>query len=243
MGRSYLARLGSAVLCGLVSPVQADDCRLALALALDVSGSVDAAEYRLMHEGLARALRAPDVVEAFLAGDPVALYVFEWAGQRSHRSLLPGWQMVERAEDLNRIAGAVARFSDSPPRLSPSTPTALGAALAHAGHALSKAPDCRAATVDISGDGWNNDGIGPGTAYSMPELQRVTVNALVIDAGPEDVDRLLEWFRSEVLHGPGAFHILTDGYEDFERAMETKLQRELELPLLGEGPADRPHAG
>lgn len=207
-------------------------CRLALALALDVSGSVDEGEYRLMHEGLARALQAPEVAQAFLSGEPVALYVFEWAGQVLQKSLLPGWQMVETEEDLARIAAAVAGYSGPPPHIRPYTPTALGTALAHAGHALEKGPDCRAATVDVSGDGWNNDGYGPATAYAMAAFEGVTVNALVVHAGPEDRDDLLGWFQREVVRGPGAFHVLAEGYEDFQRAMEAKLRRELELPLL-----------
>jgi hypothetical protein len=67
----------------------------------------------------------------------------------------------------------------------------------------------------------------------------MTVNALVIDAGPEDGDLLLDWFQSEVLRGPAAFSILADGYEDFERAMTEKLRREVELPLVGGWPTSQ----
>ncbi|MEM9846126.1 MAG: DUF1194 domain-containing protein, partial [Pseudomonadota bacterium] len=42
-------------------------CRQALALGLDVSGSVDTREYRLQTDGLAEALRDPEVQSAFLA--------------------------------------------------------------------------------------------------------------------------------------------------------------------------------
>ena len=43
------------------------DCRQALALGLDVSGSVDALEYRLQLDGVAGALLDPEVIGAFLA--------------------------------------------------------------------------------------------------------------------------------------------------------------------------------
>ncbi|MGR3364390.1 MAG: DUF1194 domain-containing protein, partial [Maritimibacter harenae] len=56
---------------GLFAPVDATaqeaDCRQALVLALDVSGSVDAGEYRLQMDGLAQALTAPEVAAAILA--------------------------------------------------------------------------------------------------------------------------------------------------------------------------------
>ena len=234
--RRIVPPLLAALLPALSAPAEAEDCRLALALALDVSGSVDAAELRLMREGLAQALLAPEVEQAFLSGQPVALYVFEWAGQFWQRPVLPGWLMVESEEDLVRIAEAVTHVPGSLPPSLPYTPTALGKALAFAGQTLTQSPSCRALTVDVSGDGWNNDGFDPATAYAMPEFEGVTVNALVIDAGPEDRDRLVGWFQSEVLRGSAAFSILADGYEDFERAMTEKLRREVELPLVGGWP-------
>jgi hypothetical protein len=233
----------AALMASLAGPSAAQGCRLALVLALDVSGSVDAAEHRLMRDGLARALVAPEVARAFLAGDPVALHVFEWADQTWQRPVLPGWQVVEREEDLARVARAVARLPPSLPLHPPYTPTALGTALAHAGRALTMAPDCRDSVIDVSGDGWNNDGFDPDTAYRSPELTMVTVNALVVDAGPEDGAEVLGWFEREVLHGPAAFAVPADGYEDFERAMSLKLRRELEPPLVGGWPATAAGAG
>ncbi|WP_336247087.1 DUF1194 domain-containing protein [Octadecabacter dasysiphoniae] len=58
-----------AVLCAfsIASPASAQNCRQALALGLDVSGSVDRREYRLQLDGLADALGHPDVVDALLS--------------------------------------------------------------------------------------------------------------------------------------------------------------------------------
>src|SRR5690606_25524706 len=77
------AALAAALAVAAAGPAAAQSCRLALSLALDVSSSVDAREYALQNEGLARALTAPEVVEAFLAmpGQVVALHVFEWSGR------------------------------------------------------------------------------------------------------------------------------------------------------------------
>ncbi|MCW1950803.1 MAG: DUF1194 domain-containing protein, partial [Octadecabacter sp.] len=59
------------VLTGLLlasSPVLSQTtCRQALALGLDVSGSVDVQEYRLQLDGLALALGDPEVTAALLA--------------------------------------------------------------------------------------------------------------------------------------------------------------------------------
>ena len=49
------------------SVTDAMECRQALALGLDVSGSVDAREYRLQLSGVASALDAPEVREKLLS--------------------------------------------------------------------------------------------------------------------------------------------------------------------------------
>ncbi|HCJ01241.1 MAG TPA: hypothetical protein DHV74_17850, partial [Sulfitobacter sp.] len=38
------------------------------------------------------------------------------------------------------------------------------------------------------------------------------------------------------LHGPGAFLVIANGFEDFERAMRIKLERELTPPAIGSLP-------
>ena len=58
------------------APAAAQECRIALALGIDVSSSVDPDEYALQAGGLAAALRDPEVAAAFLAvpGAQVALH-------------------------------------------------------------------------------------------------------------------------------------------------------------------------
>jgi hypothetical protein len=227
MRGSWLAALAVA------GPAEAEGCRLALVLALDVSISVDAEEDRLQREGLARALLAPEVVAAFLAGDPVALHAFEWSGARSQSAILPGWEVVRTPADLGRIAEAIRR---SERRHGPGDFTAVGAALAHAAEMLGEAPACRARTVDVSGDGRNNDGPQVEDVVRSAAFEGVTVNALVI-GGAEDGGLLAEWFDANVLRGPGAFRVLADGYGDYERAMRAKLMRELEHRVVSGGAA------
>ena len=224
------AGLLAAALALAAGPVAA--CRLALVLAIDVSSSVDAAEDALQRQGLARALLAPPVVAAFLASpDPVALYAFEWSGREVQVDLTPGWMMIDSAPALEAAAGAIAASRRSRDNL----PTALGRALGHAADALRDGPDCAARTIDVAGDGPSNDGFGPQMAYAAFPFDGVTVNALVVTAAGDDGLELLSWFREEVLHGPGAFLIATEGFDDYQRAMEAKLIRELALPALSLG--------
>jgi hypothetical protein len=215
---------------------EAQECRLALVLALDVSSSVDVEEDRLQREGLAAALVAPEVVRAALGGEPVALHVFEWSGIRTQVPLLPGWRVIEGEEDLRAVAVAVAGSRRSTVAL----PTALGNALGFAADLLRDGPPCRRRTVDVAGDGVANEGVDPATAYRIFPFEGVTVNALVLgDArsaeSREVTRRTVAWFQAEVLRGPGAFSVVADGYADYERAMRLKLVREMELPAVSGG--------
>jgi hypothetical protein len=237
------ATCGLVMLLGFNSPALAQNCRLALVLALDVSTSVDAAEDQLQRNGLASALLAPEVVRAFLTGEPVALFVFEWSSPSYQMELTPGWQMVENEEDLARVAAAL-RPGSGPEgaRQNRAGTTGLGTALVYAAAVLSRGPPCAAQTVDISGDGENNEGIRPRDAYQDPRFDSVTVNALIIDrlrvkATPPEEIPLVVWFDAHVLHGPDAFWILAEDYEDYERAMKVKLLRELSIPVVGKAPA------
>ncbi len=223
-------------LAGLANPVSAEPCRLALALAMDVSTSVDASEDALQRQGLAAALIAPEVVEAFLGSPlPVALAVYEWSGS-FNQMLLLDWDLVETRADL---LVAARRISESD-RSAQEYPTAIGHALAYGATLMQRAPRCLFQTIDISGDGKNNDGYGPKTAYKHFPFDNITVNGLVINAADfEGETDLIPFYLNNVLHGTGAFLEIATGFDDFERAMRRKLERELkglQVSTLRAGP-------
>ncbi|PWR02504.1 hypothetical protein DKT77_11300 [Meridianimarinicoccus roseus] len=205
----------------------AAECRLALVLALDVSSSVDGHEDRLQRSGLAAALIAPEVQAAILSdpGYHVALHVFEWSG-RYQQSTLIDWRLLRSPEDIADAAAAIAEST----RRHANFPTALGYALGHASAVLERAPRCERKTVDVSGDGRNNAGFGPQTAYRHFPFNDVTVNGLAIGGS---MDGLTAYYLTEVIRGPFAFVETARDFDDFQRAMERKLIRETDTPDLG----------
>lgn len=218
---------------GLVQP--ADACRLALVLAMDVSNSVDADEDALQRGGLATALLAPAVQDAFFAtDDSVALAVFEWSG-RHHQRMMQDWVLIDSPQTLDAVAANIA----ATPRFYYEFPTAIGFALGYSASLLDRAPVCAAQTIDISGDGINNDGFTPRDAYNAFDLSGVTVNGLVIDV-PEDAPLregkpdLATYYARDVIQGPAAFIEVANGFSDFARAMEIKLIRELQVVMIGQ---------
>lgn len=117
-----LAILGLAV---LGSPAWSVQCRLALALAMDVSVSVDATEDTLQRQGLAAALIAPEVQDAFFASDlPVALAVYEWSGRADQRIILD-WQLINDMSDLYVASSQIHQST----RSDDGSATAMGHAL------------------------------------------------------------------------------------------------------------------
>ena len=212
-------------------------CRLALVLAIDVSSSVDAAEDVLQRQGLAQALRNPGVAAAFFASDdPVALNVFEWSG-RYNQAQLVDWTLVQSPDDLARLSARIAGST----RSHNDFPTALGYALGHAAGLLQAAPPCLFQTVDVSGDGINNEGFGPEEAYRAFPFAEVTVNGLVVNAADfEGEVGLISFYQNEVIRGPGAFIEIATTFDDYGRAMQRKLIRELGVQMLGGTPAPAP---
>jgi hypothetical protein len=222
----------------ILSAGTASACNLALVLALDVSSSVDAAEDRLQRQGLAAALTADAVVAAATDLAPLAITVFEWSGENTQVDLSGGWVMVTGPGDLDALATRIAATTRSRSDL----PTAMGRALGHAAILVRDGPPCARAVIDVAGDGENNESFGPRDAYAaFPPFQRITVNALVITA-PETAHALISWFGDHVLHGPGAFLQVTDGYSDYAAAMERKLIREMTPPAVSSLP-QIDHAG
>ena len=212
-----------------VAPAAAVECRLALALALDVSSSVNTTEDALQRGGLAAALLAPEVRTSILAGDPIAMAVYEWSG-RYNQEVLASWRVIRSEQDLQALSRTIAASRRSHDEF----PTAMGYALGFAWELFQEAPRCLYQTLDMAGDGESNEGFPPEAAYREYDFNDITVNGLVVNAADFEAEvDLIEWYRTEVLHGPGAFLEVAQGFEDYERAMRRKLERETRPRIFG----------
>lgn len=222
----------------LASAAQAEACRQALVLALDVSGSVNEFEYQQQIDGLAFALNDPEVRSLILLGDgpPVTLAVFEWSS-RNHQFIIQPWIRLDSPQALDL---AIARIR-SHQKVRAGLRTALGTALGFAEGLLSQQSDCWQLTVDVSGDGENNIGATPADMYRRTAFDRITVNALVVvdsrtemgDTINQSAEMLETYYKEQVIHGPNAFTMIAEGYADYGRAMRLKLIKELAPPVFG----------
>lgn len=199
------------------------DCSVALVLALDVSASVDAAEYALQMGGLAAAFRDEAVIETILSppGSGVMAAAFMWSGFR-HQHVTVDWTWLGDRAAIAAFAEALA----TAPRSNDQLPTALGRAMAFAAEMHWRNPvACRRRVIDVSGDGVNNDGVEPDWYRERGWFEGLTINGLVIRGATPDPE---PYYRAQVLHGPGAFLEVARFFTDYPDAILRKLLRELQ---------------
>ena len=231
--------LGALLAITAALPAAAQEpCRQALALGLDVSGSVDAREYRLQLDGLATELDSAAVRASLLerTETPVELMVFEWSGPKDQMTLVP-WT---RITDGTRIETILEQLRMTQRRVEATPGTALGVAMMQGARHLAERGHCWRKTLDLSGDGKSNLGPRPRSVKPALAAQGLTINALVIgaddpssgDARQAEIAELSAYFRAEVITGPDAFVETALGFEDYARAMERKLLRELDGLVL-----------
>lgn len=210
----------------LAHAASAQTCSVALSIGLDISRSMDTTDFDLEFQGTAMALRDPEV-QALILSQPggVALTAFEWGGQ-THQSVIEGWTLVRSKEDIEAFAKKIADHG----RRSMGQDTGTGSAVAFGYQQLSRGPQCERLVVDISSDGYNNDGPGPSAFYATGPADWITVNALVV--GGKSRPALWAWFENEVIHGPDAFLVATFGFEDYAQAIKEKFLREIQPSAL-----------
>lgn len=212
------------------------ECRQALALGLDVSGSVDAREYRLQMDGLAQAFKSPEVQSALLAqpATPIKLLVYEWSGPKDQYIVVPWTSITD-----DKVLTAVIQNLRATKRRNASPGTALGQAMIAGANYLDQT-QCWSKTLDISGDGESNLGPRPRDVKPLLKFRNVTINALVIgsddpavgDTRQVEISRLSAYFRAEVILGPDAFVETSLGFNDYAAAMTRKLLREIKVLQL-----------
>jgi hypothetical protein len=220
-----LARLlACALLAGLslaAVPARAAAVDLAVVLAVDVSGSVDAQEYTLQHEGIARAFETSALIDAIRGGRQGAIdvLVMEWS-DRDKQVVTVGWTRVSDAASAKRFAAAVRAT-----RRSSSGLTAIGDALNAAEAALARAPDKPARRViDVSGDGMANIGPPPQQVRDRLVAEGITINGLAILKTEPWLD---SYYDQYVVGGPGSFLMQVQDFPSFIAAMQQKLMNEV----------------
>lgn len=230
--RSALAAL--LVLAGLLAPgrpLAAEDVDLALVLAVDVSRSIDDEEYALQRQGYAQAFSHPSVISAIQSSPNrrIAVTFIEWAGADFQRTVIP-WTVISDAESGALFGEAILKEARSFWGW-----TSVSGAIDYSMTAFDSLPyDATRRVIDVSGDGVNNSGRLASDARDEAVAKGVTINGLVImndrpTPGFYQMPQppLDEFYREQVIGGPGAFVIAIDDFSSFAYAIMNKLIKEI----------------
>ena len=192
-------------------------CDTALLLAIDVSNSIDAGEYRIQQEGLADALMDPDVREALVRGN-VALSVVQWSGRGSQQVVFP-WVRIGSDADVTAFAARARQMK----RAFIMSDTAVGDLLRFALNQFSEVRDCGRHVIDVSGDGTDNAGTDPQGGRALAERQGVQINALAIEGMGVSIST---FFRRHVITRDG-FVMTSRGHQSYAETLRRKIKREV----------------
>ena len=211
----------------------AEQVDLLLVLAADVSRSIDSEKFQLQRDGYAAAITDPRVLEAIKSGRTgrIGVSFVEWSGLTSQRVVID-WTTISDAESAknfaDRLLEAPRSFADRT-----SISSAIEFAMAH----LARAPfESARHTIDVSGDGTNNSGGEVTQARDAAVAQGATINGLVILSetplawNPDHTNPaggLENYYRNNVIGGPGAFVMAAEGFNSFGRAIVKKMIAEV----------------
>ena len=231
--RTLLLLILTGVAAVPAAAVAAEQVDLLLVLAADVSRSVDNAKFQLQREGYAAAISDPRVLDAIRSGrnGRVGLTIVEWSGAGSQRVLID-WTTIGDAETArgfgDRLLEAPRSFADR---------TSISGAIEFAMGQLARAPyESARRTIDVSGDGTNNAGRDVTLARDEAVAQGVTINGLVILSetplawNPDHTNPpggLQNYYRNNVIGGPGAFVLVAENFNSFGQAIVKKMIAEV----------------
>jgi hypothetical protein len=218
----------------------ATEVDLQLVLAVDVSRSIDEVEAELQRRGYIDALTNEKVIDAILSGENkrIAVTYVEWAGTHYQVTVID-WTAIDSAAAARRFTDKLAEA----PRSSQSW-TAVGAALAFSGERFDNSSfESRRRVIDVSGDGRTNDGPPAELVRDKLVAQGIVINGLPVMMNRNNFGRppdlgLDKYYEDNVIGGPGCFMIPAENFDDFGRAVRTKLIREISAaPKPGARPA------
>jgi Protein of unknown function (DUF1194) len=216
-----------------MAPAQAESgliqVDMQLVLAVDISFSISVDELDIQRRGYVAAFQDPDVIASITNGyrGRIAVTVLEWAGEDSQYQVVP-WMLIADPISANVFA---ERLNTAPVRRKGRT--SLSQALTKALGLFRQSPfRSNRLVIDISSDGFNNNGARIDRARDKVEYHGITVNGLPLMAGKSSGIEagLDDYFQDCVITGLGAFVEPVLDWQDFGPTLKKKLIAEISGP-------------
>ena len=189
----------------------------------------------LQREGYAAAISDPQVLDAIRSGahGKIALNFLEWSGVGAQKVVID-WTVIDGPATARRfgdqLVEAPRSFADR---------TSISGGIEFAMAQFKRSPfEAPRRTIDVSGDGTNNAGRDVRYARDEAVAQGVIINGLVILSqnqvpwNPEHTNPpggLENYYRENVIGGPGSFVVAAEGFESFGRAIIKKMIAEIAM--------------
>lgn len=224
----------------------AENVDLELVLAMDASGSISEKEYLLQLNGTADAFMDPAIQSAILSGPSgkIAVNIMLWS-DAAFPKVDSGWFILDDEASILAFATITRTFKlTSEGKIGVGGGgTGIGAGILQ-GLKLIRENGLNGfrRIIDVSGDGIETEfwfkTDAPTTLDAKKEAERegVTINGLpILNRSFPDLD---QYYYENVIHGPGAFIVKAESFEDFSRAIREKLWREIAPPIAFNQPLD-----
>jgi Protein of unknown function (DUF1194) len=220
-------------LLAVTTGARAQSTDLLLVLAADVSRSIDEGEFDLQRKGYAAALSDPRVLAAIRGGatGTIAVCFVEWSGA-GEQMVVADWTVIHDDEDAGGLSATIL----AAPRSFIGRTSISGAIDFAMQRFVAAGRQSSRQIIDISGDGTNNSGRPVTEARDQALAEGVTINGLaIINDRPnpgyafhtQPPGGLAEWYRQNVIGGPGAFLHVVEDFRSFADAMTNKLVSEI----------------
>jgi len=234
-----LAALAAFTVFGAPAPARAETVDAAVALAADVSRSIDEDEFQLQRRGYAAAITSAQFLSviASMPHGSVALCFIEWAGT-GDQTVVVDWAVIR---DRDSAAAFANRLLNAPRSSFGRTAIGDGIDFAVARLAAAKFMTERQ-VIDVSGDGASNSGRPVSMARDEAVEKGITINGLAIInektggefgtflyAHTHPPGGLQRYYHDNVIGGPGSFALQIVNFDAFAQAMTDKLVAEVSL--------------
>ena len=233
--RGFWRYIFAALFAGLlgIGAARAETVDLLLILAADVSRSIDDVEFNLQRKGYAAALSDPKVLAAIASGPTrsIAVSFVEWSDTLDQKVVVD-WTIIHDGEDAAVVGAAILKA----PRSFASRTSISGAIYFAMGQFVSSAPKADRMVIDISGDGTSNSGPPVTDARDQAVEKGITINGLAIintqtrpgfTMHTQPPGGLPNYYKENVIGGPGAFLLVVENFDTFADAIVRKLVSEI----------------
>jgi hypothetical protein len=232
-------RVAIAILSGVLALLlcvgsgRAETVDVQLVLAADVSRSIDNDEFKLQREGIATALQSPEVLRAIRSGPigAIAISFVEWSGSGEQNVVLD-WSVIRDEEGAAVVADQILK---APRSFVGRTSISEGIDFSVKRLEASGMTSTRR-IIDVSGDGTNNSGRPITEARDDALARGIVINGLaIINLNPnfgylahtQPPGGLPNYYRENVIGGPGSFVLQIEDFHSFAQAMVQKLVQEI----------------